>query len=207
MHKNSLASLTVCHSKRHQKNFPLIASSCPKFSASELVTMDGELKAEIAEVFRMFDEEDCGSINVTELTSALFTVTGEQMSREEALALMNRYDKDRSGEIDLSEFETLVMERLKGRGVQEETSRAFKLLEDKDVPGFVTRESLRKAALSIGEKIPEAELLEMFDQLVTGQSTPAVDFATFCSIQYAAEQEAAAVSSSGSGSLPPIGAR
>lgn len=152
--------------------------------------MDGELKAEIAEVFKMFDEDECGFINVSELASALYTVTGEQMSREEALALMNRYDKNRTGEISLPDFESLVVSRLKGRGLQEEMSRAFKLLEDKDMPGYITRESMRKAAGSIGEKISEVELAEMFDQLVTGQATQAVDFATFCSIQYAAEQDA-----------------
>lgn len=155
-----------------------------------------ELKSEIAEVFRMFDEEDTGAINISELTSALFTITGEQMTREDTLAIMRRYDKDGSGAIDVQEFETLVMERLKGRGLQEESSRAFKLLEDKEMPGYITRESLRRAVMSVGEKISDAELSEMFDQLVTGQTSHAVDFATFCAIQNAAEQDAGGLAAS-----------
>ncbi|MEM0150155.1 MAG: EF-hand domain-containing protein [Candidatus Micrarchaeaceae archaeon] len=155
-----------------------------------------DLKSEIAEVFRMFDEDEGGSISVNELASALYAITGEQMSREETLALMRRYDKGSSGEITLAEFEALVIERLRGRSLQDEVSRAFKLLEDKETPGFITRESLRRAAASVGEKISDAELVEMFDQLVAGHTSHAVDFATFSSIQFAAEHDASGPSAS-----------
>jgi Ca2+-binding EF-hand superfamily protein len=148
-----------------------------------------ELRSEIDEVFRMFDDDDSGSIDVSELASALYTITGEHIPREETLAIMQRYDRDHSGAIDRTEFETMVLERMRGRSFQEETSRAFKLLEDPETPGYVTRESVRKIAQEAGEKLSDAELAEMFDVLVTGQMTPAVDFATFCSIQYAAEHD------------------
>lgn len=148
-----------------------------------------ELRSEIDEVFRMFDDDDSGSIDAAELASALYTITGEHIPREETLAIMQRYDRDHNGSIDRGEFETMVLERMKGRSFQEETARAFKLLEDKDMPGFVTRDSLRRVAAEAGEKLSDAELSEMFDVLVTGQMAPAVDFATFCSIQYAAENE------------------
>lgn len=146
-----------------------------------------ELKSEIDEVFRMFDEDDSGSIDAGELASALYTITGEQIPREEALQIMAKYDRDHSGAIDRSEFEAMVLERMKGRSFQEETARAFKLLEDKDLPGYVTRDSVRRVAQEAGEKLSDAELNEMFDIIVTGQQTAAVDFPTFCSIQYAAE--------------------
>ncbi len=146
-----------------------------------------ELKSEIDEVFRMFDEDDSGSIDAGELASALYTITGEHIPREEALAIMQKYDQDHSGTIDRNEFESMVLERMKGRSIQEETARAFKLLEDKDMPGFVTKESVRRVAQEAGEKLSEAELNEMFDAMVTGHHSASVDFPTFCSIQYAAE--------------------
>lgn len=149
-----------------------------------------ELKSEIDEVFRMFDEDDSGSIDAGELASALYTITGEHVPREEALAIMQKYDQDHSGTIDRNEFESMVLERMKGRSIQEETQRAFRLLEDKDVPGFITRESIRRVAAEAGEKLSEAELDEMFDAMVTGQTASAVDYPTFCSIQYAAENNA-----------------
>ena len=155
-----------------------------------MASLAEELKSEIDEVFRMFDEDDSGSIDAGELASALYTITGEHVPREEALAIMQKYDQDHSGTIDRSEFESMVLERMKGRSIQEETQRAFRLLEDKDMPGFITRESVRRVAAEAGEKLSEAELDEMFDAMVTGQTTSAVDYPTFCSIQYAAENNA-----------------
>ena len=151
------------------------------------MSLGEELKSEIDEVFRMFDEDDSGAIDAAELASALFTITGEHIPREETLAIMQKYDQDNNGFIDRAEFEAMVLERMKGRSFQEETARAFKLLEDKEMPGYVTKESLRRVAQEAGEKLTDAELAEMFDILVTGQAAHAVDFATFCAIQFAAE--------------------
>ena len=139
----------------------------------------------------------------------MHTITGETVPREEALNIMAKFDRDHSGTIDRQEFEQMVLERMQGRSFQEETARAFKLLEDKDQPSFVTRESVRRVAQEVffgvhlvplthththththcqaGEKLTEEELNEMFDTLVTGLSTGAVDYSSFCAIQYAAE--------------------
>jgi Ca2+-binding EF-hand superfamily protein len=151
------------------------------------MAMGEELKSEIDEVFRMFDEDDSGNIDAGELASALFTITGEHIPRDEALAIMQKYDRDHNGSIDRGEFEGMVLERMKGRSFDDEMNRAFKLLEDTEMPGFVTRESVRRVAQDAGEKLSEAELSEMFDVIVTGQQAAAVDFPTFCSIQSAAE--------------------
>ena len=146
-----------------------------------------EIRAEIDDVFRMFDDDESGSIDAAELASALYTITGEKLPREEVLAIIQKYDRDSNGAIDRSEFETMVLERLKGRSFQEETARAFKLLEDPNASGTITKDSLRRAALECGEKVSEEDINEMFDTLVTGVPSPVVDFPTFCSIQFAAE--------------------
>jgi Ca2+-binding EF-hand superfamily protein len=146
-----------------------------------------EMRSEIGQVFKMFDEDDTGSIDVSELASALQTITGEKVSREDMMAIMAKFDADGSGSIDLVEFETMVLERMRGRSFQEETAKAFAYLEDRSMPGFVTRESVRKAADEIGEKLTDVELNEMFDVLVTGQTSQAIDFATYCTVQQAAE--------------------
>lgn len=146
-----------------------------------------ELRAEIEDVFRMFDDDDSGAIDTTELISAVFTITGEKIPRDEALAIIARYDRTHSGTIDRAGFESMVLERLRGRGFQEETARAFKLLEDAAMPGYITRDSLRRAAVECGERLTEEELAEMFALAVTGLGAPSVDFATFYSIQYAAQ--------------------
>ena len=190
-----------------------------------------ELKSEIEDVFRMFDEDDSGSIDLSELSSAMHTVTGEPMSREDVLSIMQRYDVDGNGTIDRHEFQEMVLERIKSHSTQEECARAFRLLEERAAlgsngqrpsltptdsapsssevsnlaysssaeppntnnyggavgTGYITIDSVRRAAADVGEKLTEAELAEMFDVMVTGQKTPAIDFPTFCSIQFAAE--------------------
>lgn len=151
------------------------------------MAMREEMRSEIIQVFKMFDEDDTGSIDVSELASALQTITGEKVSREDMMAIMAKFDADGSGSIELAEFESMVMERMRGRSFHEETAKAFNYLEDKSMPGFVTRESLRKAADDVGEKLTDVELNEMFDVLVTGQSSQAIDFATYCIVQQAAE--------------------
>lgn len=146
-----------------------------------------EIRAEIDEVFNMFDDDNSGAIDAAELASALYTITGEKLPREEAIAIIQKYDRDKSGEVDREEFSVMVMERLKGRTFQEETARAFKLLEDPNAAGTITKDSLRRAAAECGERLTEDDINEMFDTLVTGHPSPVVDFPTFCSIQFAAE--------------------
>jgi Ca2+-binding EF-hand superfamily protein len=143
-----------------------------------------ELRSEIEDVFRMFDDDDSGAIDARELISALFTITGEKIPREEALAIVAKYDRDHNGTIDRAEFEAMVMERLHGRSQEEETSRAFKLLEDSvNAPGHITKDSVRRAAAECGEVLTEEDLNDMFSIAVIGQTTPKVNFSTFCSIQ------------------------
>ena len=146
-----------------------------------------EIRSEIDDVFRMFDDDDSGAIDASELAAALYTITGEKLPRDEINQIIAKYDRDSNGCIDRSEFETMVLERLKGRTFQEETARAFRLLEDPNSAGTITKDSLRKASIECGEKLTEDDINEMFDTLVTGHPSPVVDFATFCSIQFAAE--------------------
>ena len=156
-------------------------------SSSSNANISDEIRSEIDDVFRMFDDDDSGAIDAGELSAALYTITGEKLPRDEILLIIQKYDRDSNGAIDRQEFETMVLERLKGRTFQEETARAFKLLEDPDAQGTITKDSLRRAAAECGEKLTEDDINEMFDTLVTGHPSPVVDFPTFCSIQFAAE--------------------
>lgn len=85
-------------------------------------------------------------------------------------------------------FEHVVLMKLNSRSYADELASTFALLEDKYYPGFVTKESLLRAAAETEEPLTEAEVVEMFDPLVTGVPTAAVDFQTFCNIQAAARK-------------------
>lgn len=94
--------------------------------------------------------------------------------------------RDNDDGVDVELFEEVVLRRLNGRSYEEELAFAFSLLEDKYYPGFITKESLKRAAMETEEPLTEAEVLEMFDIMVTGVPTAAVDINTFSAIQDAA---------------------
>ncbi|CCW66926.1 unnamed protein product [Phytomonas sp. Hart1] len=224
------------------------------------------LREEIHDVFKIFDDEEAGSISMRELTSAMYTITGERISRMEMLKLLsyareivsenhrrqelifqklqmttpglgseqgankskeisdfnsnvktdtenlnsltvaNKHLSTESGKIDhdgtqnqylsscskrninndgvdIEVFEQVVMRKLNSHSQQEELLFAFGFLEDKSYPGYITKESLKRAAAESGEPLTDAEIAEMFDVSVTGVPTPAVDFNTFSVIQ------------------------
>ncbi|KAG5489395.1 hypothetical protein GH5_00264 [Leishmania sp. Ghana 2012 LV757] len=95
---------------------------------------------------------------------------------------------DSSEGIDLDVFEQIILRKLKHRGYEEELAYTFALLEDKSYIGFITKESVRRAAAETGESLTEAEIAEMFDPLVTGVSTAAVDLSTFTDVQLKARK-------------------
>ncbi|KAG5488649.1 hypothetical protein JIQ42_00261 [Leishmania sp. Namibia] len=95
---------------------------------------------------------------------------------------------DSSEGIDLDVFEQIILRKLKHRSYEEELAYTFALLEDKSYIGFITKESVRRAAAETGESLTEAEIAEMFDPLVTGVSTAAVDLSTFTDVQLKARK-------------------
>lgn len=95
---------------------------------------------------------------------------------------------DFSEGIDIDIFVQVVLRKLNSRSYEEELAFTFSLLEDKSYTGFITRESLHSAAATSGEPLTEAEVHEMFDSLVTGVPTAAVDLATFTELQIAAKK-------------------
>ncbi|KAH9582091.1 EF-hand domain [Trypanosoma melophagium] len=84
--------------------------------------------------------------------------------------------------VDETLFVAVVLKTLSRRTYEQELIFTFHLLEDKNYPGFITKESLKKAAAEMEECLTEQEVNEMFDKLVTGVPTPALDFTTFSTI-------------------------
>ncbi|ORC92929.1 caltractin [Trypanosoma theileri] len=84
--------------------------------------------------------------------------------------------------VDENLFVAVVLKMLSRRTYEQELLFTFHLLEDKNYPGFITKESLKKAAAEMEECLTDQEVNEMFDKLVTGVPTPALDFTTFSTI-------------------------
>ncbi|EPY37913.1 caltractin [Angomonas deanei] len=89
--------------------------------------------------------------------------------------------------IDVGLFEAVVLAKMSARKYEEELKYCFSLLEDSYYEGFITKESLAKAAQAVEEPLTETEIKEMFNALVTGVPTAAIDFSTFVKIQNASK--------------------
>ncbi|KEG10251.1 caltractin [Trypanosoma grayi] len=90
--------------------------------------------------------------------------------------------------VDSTLFVAVVLKTLNRRTYEQELLFTFHLLEDKNYPGFITKESLKNAAAEMEERLTDQEVDEMFDTLVTGVPTAAVDLATFTSVLEAARK-------------------
>ena len=68
-------------------------------------------------IFRSVDKDGSGKINSEELYQALYKISidigANPPSREDTKDIVFHLDKDRSGEIELSEFRTLISDILK----------------------------------------------------------------------------------------------
>ncbi|EPY31898.1 caltractin [Strigomonas culicis] len=214
---------------------------------------------ELHEVFHLYDEDGSGTITLKEFGRAMYTVTGDHMTRLQLVQLvtaararvhLRRQEQLHPGHhgsasfdspmmstsaaspappsptpqpsgvvhsgsdggssqvprtvsserisgaaaaadaidgIDLELFEQTVLMKLHDRSEEQEQRYAFSLLEDQYYPGFITKDSLARAAVDVDEPLTDVELNEMFHHLVTGVPTAAVDYTTFAALQEAAQ--------------------
>eukprot|EP00759_Apiculatamorpha_spiralis_P048530 PhF_6_TR4374/c0_g1_i1/m.5902/K16465/CETN1; centrin-1 len=138
------------------------------------------LLKEIAEVFDMFDEDGSGTVDGTEIQSALTTITGTMVTAREAFDIMKKYDIDENGELNLEEFTEMVLERMQARTNAEDMVRTFQFLCGGGTS--ITAESLRKSALEVGEVLSEQEAKDLI-AVALGGLQGNVDYTAFCSIQ------------------------
>ena len=61
-------------------------------------------------VFNLFDEDKGGTLDTEELAAALTATVGKRFDKTKAQPYMEKYDADKSGELDKDEFKRLVDE-------------------------------------------------------------------------------------------------
>ncbi len=96
-------------------------------------------------------------------------------------------DQDSKGEIDFDEFLELITTKLAGSDTEEDVQKIFELFDD-DQTGFITLHNLKRVASELGERMDDAELLEMIEradldqdgQISTQEFYRIMTYKTFC---------------------------
>jgi len=124
--------------------------------------LDADQKAEIKEVFDIFDSDKSGSIDRHELKVGLRAM-GFDVTKEEIAAIMSDKDPEGMGFLGPKEFEEVVTEKMLSRDPVDEIRRIFKLF-DKDNMGKINISHLKRVLKELGSEMPPAEVQAMFDE-------------------------------------------
>lgn len=125
----------------------------------KLADLSPELLQEIKEAFEMFDTENQGFMETTQLKFAMRGL-GFEPKKEEIKKLTAEVDKEKTGKIDFDTFASLMARKLDEKGTREEILKAFQLF-DEDNTGKISFENLKKVSEELGEAIADEELREM----------------------------------------------
>jgi len=110
----------------------------------------------------LFDTDGSGTIDAKELKVAMRAL-GFEPSKEEIRKLISQIDKDKDGNVDFSEFLTMMTMKMGERDSKEEMVKAFRLFDD-DESGKISFRNLKRVAMELGESITDEELQEMIDE-------------------------------------------
>ena len=106
--------------------------------------LTGEQKEEIETAFFLFDKDHSNTIDIGELKDAMKAL-GIHMTKQASIDLMERIDKDGSGQLEKSEFIALMSEIMSKRNAREEMRKVFRFY-DNDDDGTISYENIWQAA-------------------------------------------------------------
>ena len=129
---------------------------------SENSSLTEEQIADCKEAFSLFDKDGDGSISCDELRTVM-TSLGENPTTMELEEMIQGVDSDGNGQIEFSEFLTMMAQKMGTRSFNDEALEAFKVL-DKDGSGSISESELRQIMSNIGEDITDEEIKEMMNE-------------------------------------------
>jgi Ca2+-binding EF-hand superfamily protein len=156
-----------------------------KTSSSHPGLSENEIE-ELRQAFDLFDTDGSGTIDPKELRAAMRSL-GLESKNQTVYQIIQDIDKDSKGEIDFDEFLDLMTSKLAGSDTEEDVQKIFELFDD-DQTGFITLHNLKRVASELGERMDDAELLEMIERAdldQDGQISPEeffriMTYKTFC---------------------------
>jgi len=118
--------------------------------------------AEFKEAFFLFDKNEDGTINTSELGSVL-KMLGEEAKDEVLEEMIRQADVNRNGTVEFPEFLTMMSKKDADKDKKKETDRVKKIraafrVFDKDGNGFISPAELRQVLIDHGEKATDEKV-------------------------------------------------
>ena len=143
---------------------PAAAPAAGKVENPKRVFTDEE-KANLELIFKLFDEDNSGTISAKELPGVVRFV-GYTPTEAACKDLMARYDANNDGQISLDEFYHLCATEDIQRDSDEDLRAAFAEF-DVDKNGYLSKKELQDALATFGEPLSAAEIDDMFKGIDT----------------------------------------
>ena len=118
--------------------------------------LDEDQREEFKEAFKVFDEDNGGSIDDEEFEN-LMKMLGYNMSDEELAAIFNAVDEEGEGEILFNDFLTLMVVLMENDTEEKNLITAFESL-DKDNTGSISVKHVYNILKTIGEQMTSTEI-------------------------------------------------
>ena len=121
-----------------------------------------------------------GTITKTELKEVMKSL-GQNPTDKELEQMIKSVDKDNNNEIDFEEFLTLMSSKKPGKDDPDRELKDAFAVFDADGSGTISRSELKKLMKSLGQKLSDAELDAMMDEVDT-DGNGEIDFKEFKSM-------------------------
>ena len=133
-----------------------------KIKPQDTLSLTQEQTDEFKEAFCLFTKDGFNAMEVKHLGGLLRSV-GQNITGDELVDMMARFDITMNSTIDLSNFLSLMQHTVSDTDNEEGLREAFRAF-DIEGKGFISAPALRHIMTNLGDKLPEKEVDEMMKE-------------------------------------------